>query len=425
MDFYLGWTQDPSIARTGKDVQDHSAGPGSFSLPQPDIVPQGTGELAADADYSAALFWKKRGDPWAKKHIQRAIGRNSTSRSKRIHPMISHSDSTFLPHRSLGDPALAGYGPNAKAAEFQERDEAPSLDWIDAAVASALAAPELGVREPAPIRMASAAMAAPTPHETSPFRYGRAEPMRVASHDLADTVDESLAFQAAPSHGDSFESDGSHAHLSGRMAADREILPANVGRMRPNGRIDRGAGVDGGGVPSSADKDFGLRHLPSAIHTVPHLLRRDAAAQGVKNPMSVSRDERLPKTDRFGFRFADRHRTDFAKPKFYPARGGDDKILYENAAKFAPDYQADFADRRLAMMADRIPEPINARKELMHDIAFEMTHHRDPYLRPRTGPSVTKPGQMAQPPSWYVEPGTSATPNRFGGASLGRVNFHG
>jgi len=62
----------------------------------------------------------------------------------------------------------------------------------------------------------------------------------------------------------------------------------------------------------------------------------------------------------------------------------------------------------MIMSADRLIEPLEVREAIMRDVAMESTHARDPYLRPRTGPSVTKPGTMAQPPKWFVDPGSGS-----------------
>lgn len=352
MDFWIGWTQDPSIGYSGRSQKDHGAGPGAFSLPEPDIISHKTGQSTWDADASAALAWDRNGSSKATfgtKLVRRPVGKNMDSAR---HPYLAS-------------------------------------DWIEQSVRAALETQ--GAK----------------PHQTSPWASGKPAVVRMSKmRDPCDTVDEALAFQ------------------TGRMRADAEILPANSGMLRPNGRIDRGSNVTNAGIPSSADLDHGLRHLPAAIHTVPELLLRDAAAQGVRDPMSVARQERIPHTDRWGFRFADKASTDFSKPKFYPARDGSDKLLYEKAAQFAPDLQADIADRMMVMSADRIPEPIGVRLEMMRDMAMEMTHERDPYLRPRTGPSVTKPGTMAKPPSWFIPPGETYTPkSRFGGAPVGGIRY--
>jgi len=270
-DFWLGWTQDPSIGTSGKQQKSFGAGPGAFSLPQPDIVPHAVGQVADDANASAALRWTK-------------------------HPSATRARTVFRPRGSRG------------GLDTPQRHRYLADDWVEEAAHSILYDFKHS-----------------RPHETSPYAQSH-RPMRMkAPREEDELEDESMAFQAAPSG------------LTGRQAADRQILPANTGMMRPNGRIDRGSNVINGGNPSVADRDFGLRHLPAAVHTVPELVKQDAAAQGVRNPQRVTRSERMPMTDAWGFRFPDRSRIDFSKPRFYPARDGSDQLLYENAAKYAPD----------------------------------------------------------------------------------------
>ena len=146
--------------------------------------------------------------------------------------------------------------------------------------------------------------------------------------------------------------------------------------------------------------------MPGTLDTTAPMVRRDARAAGVANPYALTARERAPMTDSMGFRFVDRAQFDYGTPKFFPARDPLDKLLYEAAARTAPDMAADMAD--FAVLRDMdMPEPLSARYEMMRDIAKDMTHARDAYMVPRTGPSVQHAGN-AQPPEWYVAPGGHA-----------------
>jgi hypothetical protein len=68
---------------------------------------------------------------------------------------------------------------------------------------------------------------------------------------------------------------------------------------------------------------------------------------------------------------------------------------------------ADLSDFSALRGMDNMIEPLSSRYEMMREIAKDMTHTRDPYMVPRTGPSVMHPGRAAQPPEWYVKPGAS------------------
>lgn len=112
-----------------------------------------------------------------------------------------------------------------------------------------------------------------------------------------------------------------------------------------------------------------------------------------------------------GFRFRDRDAgrdapARHASHQFYPAQGSMDRILYEAAASIAPDVGADVADFAAlrGFDPDRMIEPLDARFAMMCEIEKDATHTRDPYMVPRTGPSVLHAGN-ARPPSWYVRPG--------------------
>jgi hypothetical protein len=158
------------------------------------------------------------------------------------------------------------------------------------------------------------------------------------------------------------------------------------------------------GVPNR----YGLSKMPGMPDTTTELMRRDAAGQGIVDPFApLAADQRVPFTDALGFRFADRGQFAFNVPKFFPARDPIDKLLYEKAASVAPDMAADLSDFSALRGMDNMIEPLSSRYEMMREIAKDMTHTRDPYMVPRTGPSVMHPGRAAQPPEWYVKPGAS------------------
>lgn len=155
---------------------------------------------------------------------------------------------------------------------------------------------------------------------------------------------------------------------------------------------------------------WGLSKLPGTARTTRELMRRDAEAQGVDldAPTGLTTGALLPLQGPLGFRFPDRAQWHYDTPKYFPARDPVDKLLYEAAAAVAPDVAADVADFAAlrGFDPDRMIEPLDARFEMMRLIERDATHTRDPYMVPRTGPSVVHPGQNARPPAWYRAPGT-------------------
>ena len=156
---------------------------------------------------------------------------------------------------------------------------------------------------------------------------------------------------------------------------------------------------------------YGLRKLPGTVRTTHELMRRDAEVQGIRLDSNAYADANAdavlkPFQGALGFRFVDRPQFHFDTPKFFPARDPADKLLYEAAASVAPDIAADASDFAAlrGFEPDRMIEPLDARYEMMCEIERNATHERDPYMIPRTGPSVQHAGN-ARPPAWYIQPG--------------------
>jgi len=183
----------------------------------------------------------------------------------------------------------------------------------------------------------------------------------------------------------------------------RHAAPAGPGHVRPNTMRHVGMDVPPHGRAIGPDRD-GLMLAPNAVNTAPILVARDAAAKGISDPYNPSARDLVPSTDAWGFRFADKYDSKHAEPDFYPARGYSDWLLYEQAAQYAPDINADIMDRAVLAGAEFI-EPLNARYGMMKLIAADMTHMHDPYSIPRTGPSVMHPGRKAIQPWWYKASG--------------------
>jgi len=189
-----------------------------------------------------------------------------------------------------------------------------------------------------------------------------------------------------------------HAASAVRQRVDTYNRPAGLQNVWPTG-------VSPAGIPSPADPTrANLRRLPNAVHTTPIAAMRDAHAAGV-GPLAAARGDGrneqgqplTPYTDNHGFTFGYRHRTDFRTPNFYPARDlGSDKLFYENAARYQPDYHADLMDRVAAAMVDRFPEPLESREALQREYMKDFTCTRDRYTVARTGRSVVNPSRQAK-----------------------------
>jgi len=108
----------------------------------------------------------------------------------------------------------------------------------------------------------------------------------------------------------------------------------------------------------------------------------DIAAHGGAAPPV---EQRAPRSNRYGFRFADRARWDPTVPRFFPARPDGDKVVYEQALRYGPEFGADMSDLAFVRSIDRYPIPLEARRALRRDIAFEQAlTARDDYVRVRT-----------------------------------------
>ena len=130
------------------------------------------------------------------------------------------------------------------------------------------------------------------------------------------------------------------------------------------------------GFPGSNANQF--FETPRQVRTRETKTERDALAE--KQTAMIE--------DRYGFRFADSYKPKSAVAtahRSFPARGAEDKLLMERALDFQPDYTADIAERAMVTGAEFI-EPLNARYEIMREIASDMSHQRDPLVieRPRT-----------------------------------------
>lgn len=215
---------------------------------------------------------------------------------------------------------------------------------------------------------------------TSPSvsRYGR-RPSR-----MSHGVQRSLVPQTSPRD--------THRAAAASARIDSYNPPAGFHNVHPTG-------MSPAGVPTPADPHrANLRRLPNAVHTTPIAAVRGAHAAGVSPEAAARGDGRgvdgkplQPHMDSHGFLFMHRSRTDFRTPNFYPARDAQsDVYLFENAAKYAPDFRADLSDRMAASMVNRFPEPLQSREGLMREYLKDFVSSKDRYMRPRQGPSVSK-----------------------------------
>lgn len=399
---------------------DVSVGPGAWTWPEPDIVPRTAAQDTGRRDASAPL-WPVRMQ--MQMQMQMAMAR----------PDGAACASCGSALRCACGPAYS-LGP----APAPARASAPAYGACPRCGGTGVAG-YLERMPPIPIRCAC--MAAPTPvptHAPALPAPTLAQPWGVAATSDGMTRpedDEATSFMV------SHYAPGAPATTAGAMRASNAAA-ARSGRaaaggfgrvatraMRTGTPVDTEALVYGLGVPSGVPaydtpylapavlgvaNRYGLTKMPGAINTTAELMRRDAAAHGIADPRApLSRADAAPATDALGFRFADRSQFAYNVPKFFPARDPIDKLLYEKAAEVAPDMAADIADFAALRGMDNMIEPLSARYEMMKEVAKDMPHVRDPYMVPRTGPSVMRPGEMAEPPEWYVPPGSGSRARRW------------
>lgn len=269
-----------------------------------------------------------------------------------------------------GVPAAAGdydYGPWAGARVPRGTAFAPwASPWGAGEVAESLVRPLFGRRATSKPLVA---VRLQQPHPTNPFAGATAaeHPRRLAAVATpADAGGMRVPVRDAAAEAEADAADGELSIFAPRPAAG-SVVPRNRTRLP---RPSRGA-------------------LRTQLQ-----MRRDAYAMGVRGEGDPAAEaaEALPRSDAWGFRFADRARMDAARqPRFYPARAGaSDAMIWENAARFAPRAGPDVADMAFTRGVNRIPEPLEAREAMLRDAAFEQALvTRDPYMTLRTGPRVT------------------------------------
>jgi hypothetical protein len=151
--------------------------------------------------------------------------------------------------------------------------------------------------------------------------------------------------------------------------------------------------------------------MPGAKGAVWHV-ESERRAEGTLG-QSASLD---PQTDQYGFRFADKQKrwqNGTPMPNFYPARS-DDWLVWERALTVAPDLTADREDA-MAFRAADFPEPLETREDAMRWSAINMTHERDPSMRPLILPGMP----VAQWSSEYkaaLQAGLLGSPGHSGAA---------
>jgi hypothetical protein len=421
------WNLGATYEHPADVPRDVSVGPGAFSWPEPDIVPRTPAQDVFRSDASGAYAYAPS---------EQGIRGADASRSKRsayaMHAMhatqatqavdvlacpfcafATQSGPQYAAHvraHARRQPAPARLASDAHAhaqaqaqARAQARAQPPSDVWTDPAAdeathfATSFYTPGHALKLVSASRAASA-LAARRGKPTA-GGYGRvaAGAMRTSRPLLGA---ERMFDQ--PRTG-SAEEAAAQAEIEAKAGAARAEAALYYGSAAPHYNVPAAPAARQG-----AHNRWGVSKLPGTARTTHELMRRDAEAQGVDLDAGLPPPLPLPLQGPLGFRFPDRAQWHYDTPKFFPARDPADKLLYEAAAAVAPDVAADVADFAAlrGFDPDRMIEPLDARFEMMRLIEQDATHTRDPYMVPRTGPSVVHPGRNARPPAWYRSPGT-------------------